>query len=87
MNLKPFKDVLTREFGIFFKTPSLLLICIGAPLLFAFMFSALYYNRRAADINIGIVNADNSLMSRKLVRDFDACAELKIAMKPTYRFD
>lgn len=82
MNLKPFKDVLTREFGIFFKTPSLLLICIGAPLLFAFMFSALYYNRRAADINIGIVNADNSLMSRKLVRDFDACAELKVAMKP-----
>lgn len=82
MNLKPFKSVLIREFKHFLTSPSLLLICIGAPLLFSFMFSSLYYNRRASEINIGIVNTDNTAMSRKLVRDFDAAPELKTTLRP-----
>ncbi|MDR1196604.1 MAG: ABC transporter permease [Endomicrobium sp.] len=82
MKLKTLKNVIVREFKIFFKSWDLLLICIGTPLLFSFMFSALYHNRRATDINIGIINEDNTAMSRKLVRDFDASEQLKVRRKP-----
>ncbi|MCL1973103.1 MAG: ABC transporter permease [Endomicrobia bacterium] len=82
MNFKPLKNVIIREIKYFLKSPDLLLVCVGAPVLFALLFSVLYHNKRASDINIGIVNTDNSSMSRKLVRDFDASAELKVAARP-----
>lgn len=87
MKQNPFKNVLIREFKRFFTSQSLLLICVGAPLLFSFMFSALYYNKRASDINIGIINADKSAMSRELIRYFDASPELKITKRHTSSAD
>ena len=83
MNFRALKNVLIREFKHFFKTPDLLLICIISPLIYAFLFSALYYNKRASDINIGIVNYDNTATSRKLIRYFDASPELKVTSRPS----
>jgi ABC-2 type transport system permease protein len=79
---KLLKNVTLREFKYFLHSPSLLLICVGAPLLFVLMFSTLYYNKRASNISVGVVNMDNSSESRRLIRYFNASPELNVTSRP-----
>lgn len=78
MNFKAFKKVFWRECKRMVMSSDLLLICFVAPLFYVLLFSFVYINKRPSDINIGIVNMDNSSMSRKLVRDLDASPEFKV---------
>lgn len=75
---KPLFNVIKREFKRIFTSSDLLLICLIAPLFYGLLFSYLYINKRPVDIPVGIINMDNSAMSRKLVRNLDASPELKI---------
>jgi ABC-2 type transport system permease protein len=77
MKIKALKDILFREFGFIFKSKDMILICFIAPLVYGLMFSYLYINKRATNINLGVVNQDGLSLSRKLIRDINATAELE----------
>ncbi|MDR0723969.1 MAG: ABC transporter permease [Endomicrobium sp.] len=77
MKIKALKNVLFREFGFIFRSKDMLLICFIAPLVYGLMFSYLYINKRATNINLGVVNQDGLSLSRKLIRNINATAELK----------
>ncbi|MDR1417648.1 MAG: ABC transporter permease [Endomicrobium sp.] len=81
MKIKALKDILFREFSFIFKLKDMILICFLAPLVYGLMFSYLYINKRATNINLGVVNQDGSYLSRKLVRNINATAELKTTMQ------
>ncbi|MDR1695770.1 MAG: ABC transporter permease [Endomicrobium sp.] len=74
---KPLIKVIVREFKRIFSSKDLIMICLIAPFVYAFMFAYLYSHERAFDIKIGIINNDNGRMSRTLVRNIDAAPELK----------
>lgn len=78
MNFKAFKKVFLRECKRMVTSTDLLLICFAAPLFYCLVFSFIYIYKRPSDINIGIINMDNSAMSRKLVQNFDAAPEFKV---------
>ena len=78
MNFKALKNVFLRECKRIFTSSDLLLICFIAPICYGLTFSLVYINKRPTNINIGIVNMDNSAMSRQLVRDIAAAPELKV---------
>ena len=77
MKIKPLNDILFREFGFIFKSKDMILICFIAPLVYGLMFSYLYINKRATNINLGVVNQDGLSLSRKLIRNINATAELE----------
>ncbi|MDR1942538.1 MAG: ABC transporter permease [Endomicrobium sp.] len=77
MKFKNFNKIFIREFKSILKSKDMLLICIAAPLFYSLLFSFLYINRRASDIEVGVVNMDKSSTSRKLVRALNATPELK----------
>ncbi len=72
-------NVFKREVKRIFTSKDLFLICCLAPLFYGILFAYLYINKRATDIDVGVVNMDNSAMSRKLVRSLDASPELEVS--------
>ncbi|MCL2334588.1 MAG: ABC transporter permease [Endomicrobia bacterium] len=78
MKFQNFKSVFLREWRRIFTSKDLLLICFAAPLAYGLAISYLYINKRASDINIGLINSDTSAVSRKLARSLNAAPELKI---------
>lgn len=77
MKFKNFNKIFIKECKSILKSKDMLLICIAAPLFYSLLFSFLYINRRAADIEVGVVNMDKSSTLRKLVRALNATPELK----------
>ncbi|MDR2818152.1 MAG: hypothetical protein LBB37_01760 [Endomicrobium sp.] len=78
MKFKNFNKIFIRECKSILKSKDMLLICIAAPLFYSLLFSFLYINRRASDIEVGVVNMDKSSTSRKLIRALNATPELKL---------
>ncbi|MDR3048497.1 MAG: ABC transporter permease [Elusimicrobiota bacterium] len=76
MKIKNFTNVFKREIKRIFTHRDLLLICFAAPMVYGLLFSFLYINKRAGNINIGVVDFDNSAISRELIRAVNASPEL-----------
>lgn len=76
-------DVFRNEFHYVFHDGGVLLIVIGAILIYATAYSLAYKNEVLRDIPVAVVDESRTPASRELIRMFDATPNLLIAYKPT----
>lgn len=77
-NSKSIWSLFIREAQRIPKDHSLLLTLIIAPLLYAFFYGSIYLNKFEEEVSVAIVDADNSELSRNLIRQLDATPQIKI---------
>ena len=63
-----FFTIFRREWKRLSTTSDLLLICFLAPLVYGVVLSSIYWDRRVDHVPIGVIDRDNSGVSRTLVR-------------------
>lgn len=62
-----FIQLIKREFKLFWNNSILRLLFIGAPLLYGIMFGFVYEKGKVTDLNIIVVDQDNSSLSNQLI--------------------
>lgn len=67
-----------REWGLFFKDRAAVLVLVVAGLFYAFYYPLPYLNQVARDLPTGIVDHDQSPLSRQLARYADATEQVQI---------
>lgn len=65
--MKRFIYLVRREFRLFWNNSVLRLLFIGAPLLYGVLFGFVYQKGKVTDLNILVVDKDNSPMSHRLI--------------------
>ncbi len=83
MFLNAFMNVFLREMKRLFTNKDLLMICFAAPFVYGIALSAVYSQKRAEDIPVGIVDRDNSRLSRAFVRMMDATPNIRVKERYT----
>lgn len=71
-----------KELKTIFSDRGALLILIGATIIYPLIYSIAYFNEVMTDLKIGVVDLDQSTMSRKYMQILDASQEVKITKKP-----
>ncbi|MDR3244777.1 MAG: ABC transporter permease [Elusimicrobiota bacterium] len=79
--------VFIREVKKIFTNKDLLLICFAAPIFYGLLFSYLYINKRAVDLNISMSSYENTAQTRKLIRSIDASPEMNIIKTQANPYD
>lgn len=71
-------SVLVEEYKRLLGDSGVLLIFLGAALLYPLLYSTIYMNETIRDMPIAVVDQSNTVQSRKLIRSFDATPDLKV---------
>ena len=80
---REFVDILRHEYHYIFHDGGVLLIVVGAILIYSTAYSFAYKNEVLRDIPIAIVDNSQTPSSRQIIRSFDATPNLCVAYKPT----
>jgi ABC-2 type transport system permease protein len=78
MTEPPFARLVTKEWRALFGDPWLLSLVTWLPPLLFFILSAIMSTGIARDLPIGVIDLDNSAMSRALIRHYDASSALAV---------
>lgn len=73
--------ILKRELDIIATNPCLLMILLGGPIVYPFLYNSIYFHKIQRDIPVSVVDFDQSEYSRKLISDMDAHELLHVAYK------
>lgn len=65
--MKNFLQLIKREFGLFWANSVLRMIFIGAPIAYGVLFGFVYQKGKVTDLNIIVVDEDNTAMSHRLI--------------------
>ena len=76
--MKVIFDVLKREVRKVSKDSSLFLILLLAPILYAFIYGSIYFNKGEEKVKIALVDDDGTAISRLLTQQFDATPMIEI---------
>lgn len=76
--MKGFLDVFGRECRRILTNRHLRLICLASPFLYAVVLSAVYAHKRINQVPVGLVDMDNSALSREAARRIDATENVDI---------
>lgn len=71
-----------KELRAIFKDSGALLILIGAMLIYPIVYSFGYFNETLIDLPTGVVDLDQSLLSRKYAGMLDASKDVAVTMEP-----
>lgn len=77
-HLRNVVSVMMNEYKILLKDSGVMLIFVGAALLYPLLYGVIYLNETIRDMPIAVVDHSNSAQSRKLIRSIDATPDLKI---------
>jgi len=80
---KAIKDTLTitlKEYRLVFRDSGVLIIFVGASLIYPLLYCTLYKNETLYDVPVAVVDHSHSVRSRELIRKMDATPELKVAV-------
>lgn len=69
--------IIMAEFKHIFCNKSVISVMILGPLIYCFLYPQPYVKEVLSDISIGVLDQDNSTLSRELIRHIDATKELK----------
>ncbi|MDF1611883.1 ABC transporter permease [Stygiobacter electus] len=72
------KIIFYREIRRIIKDRNLITILLIAPIFYAFFYSSIYINKSEIDVNIVVVDNDNSYLSNFLIRNLDAHKLIKV---------
>ncbi|WP_392559980.1 ABC transporter permease [Orbus mooreae] len=73
--------IITAELKNIFSNKSIISVMILGPLIYCFLYPQPYTNEVLSNISIGVLDQDNSTLSRELVRHIDATKEMKTEVK------
>ncbi len=79
MSAPSFASMVSREWRVLFRDPWLASLVSWIPLLLFFIIWSIFSKGIARDIPIGVVDLDNSRLSRELIRHYDASPSLEVA--------
>lgn len=68
-----------QEAMLIVKDPGVILIFFVAPLLYPAIYSSVYHKEAIKELNIAVIDQDNSQTSRRLINMLDANTDLKVA--------
>ena len=80
---KEFVSVLKSELQFIIKDPGVLLILVGAILIYSTLYSLAYKNEVLRDVPIAVVDESHTPASRDLIRALDASSNIHIAYTPS----
>lgn len=75
--------VLVEEYKRLFKDSGVMLIFLGAAILYPLLYSTVYYNETIRDMPIAVVDQSNTVRSRNFVKSIDATPDLQVAQTYT----
>ena len=78
-HLRNIVSVLGEEYRRLFKDSGVMLIFLGAALLYPLLYSTVYYNETIRDMPIAVVDQSNTVRSRDFIKSIDATPDLKVA--------
>lgn len=73
-------SIARREFCRLLRDSNLVLVIFVAPLAYAALYGAIYWNKAEQDVPVAVVDYDGSPLSRRLLRDVDALQDVRVAM-------
>lgn len=76
--LKQFIDVYVREFRLIMSDMGIILFFAFLPLAYPVIYSLIYNPELVRDVKLVVVDHDGSARSRELVRNLDACQEVRV---------
>lgn len=79
--LKGFLAVFKREFIKIFRNRHLRLVCLISPFCYCIILTGIYYQKRITNVPVGIVDMDNSYMSRQAISWIDATENIAVKEK------
>lgn len=76
-----FWAIIVTEFKSIFFNKSILTVMIIGPLIYCFLYPQPYTEEVLSNITVGVVDQDNSTLSRELIRHIDATKEVNTSVK------
>ena len=76
--------IASRECGILMRNPIHIFCMIFFPLLVIFFFTSLLDEGQPEDLPVGVVDHDNTSMTRKLIHRLDAFQSTKVVVTQNY---
>ncbi len=76
--MKEIFDILKRELRNVSKDSSLFLILLLAPILYAFMYGSIYFNKGEEKVKLALIDNDGTAISRTLTEQFDSTPMIEI---------
>ena len=80
--MKNIIDIFKHELKTIFTDPGAILVMIIGALMYSFAYTIPFSNHILTDVPIGVVDNDNSALSRELIRDLDSSEFVKVASRP-----
>ena len=77
-----FSHIIKREFRMLFHNRAIFIFAVILPIISIVFFSTLLSSGVARGLPIGVVDLDNSALSRNLISQLDAAPELEVRYKP-----
>ncbi len=70
--------IFKREIDLIFQNPSILLLLFAAPIVYSFIYTAIFMQKLERDVPLVVVDYDKSKKSRELIRYLDAHEAVKV---------
>lgn len=80
-NLNTIKKIFIRELRLVSKDINIISVVLIAPLFYSFFYGSIYYNKEETNIEISIMDLDNSATSNKLIRYLDSHQSISVTGK------
>ncbi len=80
--MKNIIKILKNELRTIFKDPGAILVMVIGALMYSFAYTIPFSNHILTDVPIGIIDNDNSSLSRELIRNIDSSEFVKVSSRP-----
>ena len=77
--MKNFISLLKREFSLFFQNKVLMVLFLGAPIMYAVLIGGVYKKGKVTNLPIIVVDEDRSPMSQQLIEMFNESEVIYVA--------
>ncbi|MCB0749747.1 MAG: ABC transporter permease, partial [Ignavibacteriae bacterium] len=80
-NFNTIKKIFIRELRLVSKDINIISVVLLAPLFYSFFYGSIYYNKVETNVEISIMDLDNSATSNKLIRYLDSHQSISVIGK------
>ena len=77
-NYKSIIKIFVRELRLVSKDINIISVVLLAPLFYSFFYGSIYYNKVESDVEISIMDLDNSATSNKIIRYLDSHQSISV---------